>query len=220
MREQTDSSYRFTEYILSVFFFFPSLMVARGSSVILSVICVAPSPSCPYTLTNHFNISAPLSSVNNIHQSLALTTHNGQIIRHKSLIFLLWHCSDVHRSVFTVLRMIMNKKDLGNSKDSVPASQPFRVEWLHLISSDAIIAVKISSAAAGCKLAIFVLRRWREEAGVAGAGGAGGSHVTTKIRLTATVAAARRGALHLPGYTRLTKHHRYQTFLTQLQLQF
>ena len=62
-----------------------------------------------------------------------------------------------------------------------------------------------------------MLRRWREEAGVAGAGG---SHVTTKIRLTATVAAARRGALHLPGYTRLTKHHRYQTFLTQLQLQF
>ena len=38
-----------------------------------------------------------------------------------------------------------------------------------------------------------MLRRWREEAGVAGAGGAGGSHVTTKIRLTATVAGGRRG---------------------------
>ena len=74
-----------------------------------------------------------------------------------------------------------------------------------LISSDAIIAVKISSAAVGCKL--LAVRRWREEAGGAGGGGGGGSHVTTKIRLTATVAAARRGTLHLPGYTRLTKHH-------------
>ena len=204
-------------------------MVARGSSVILSGMPWPAVPSCPYTLTNHFNISAvlppSLSSSVNIHQSLVVTTDNGQIIKHKSLIFLLWHCCSEFSVDWTVLRMIMNKKDLGNSKDSPPASQPFRVEWLHLISSDAIIAVKISSAAAGCKLAIFVLRRWREEAGVAGAGGAGGSHVTTKIRLTATVAADRRGALHLPGYTRLTKHHHQQqqqqhhyhrTFLNQL----
>ena len=39
----------------------------------------------------------------------------------------------VHCSVFTVLRMMMNNKDLGNSKDSVPASEAFRVEWLHFI---------------------------------------------------------------------------------------
>ena len=154
----------------------------------------------------HLDCPPSLSSSVNIHQSLVLTllttttTDNGQIIKHKSLIFLLWHCCSLFSVHCTVLGMIMNKKDLGNSKDSAPASQPFRVEWLHLISSDAIIAVKISTAAVGCKLTV---RRWREEK-------AGGGHVTTKIRLTATVAADRRGALHLPGYTRLTKHHQHQ----------
>ena len=41
-----------------------------------------------------------------------------------------------------------------------------------------------------------------EEEEEAAGGGCGGSHVTTKIRLTATVAAERRGGTsHLPGYT-------------------
>ena len=74
------------------------------------------------------------------------------------------------------------------------------------LSSDAIIAVKITAAPVGCKLSVRRWRwRWREEK-------AGGGHVTTKIRLTATVAADRRGALHLPGYTLLTKlHHHHAT---------
>ena len=81
-------------------------MVARGSSVILSGISCPAVPSCPYTLTSHFNIWTALCQY-----SPVIGGNNSQWSDYKAQITNLPSIA-----LSSLLRMIVNKKDLGNSK--------------------------------------------------------------------------------------------------------